>query len=124
MSKGWKKADIKDIPPMEDSFTKGWHSIRWHFGIKGFGVNAITRKKGEWLTKEHDELATGQQELFIITEGEAVFTIDGKKVTAPTGTAIAVEPEVKRAADALKTPTTMLIIGGHPNKKYVPQSWT
>ncbi len=123
-SQGWKMADVHDVPPMEDSFTKGWHSIRWYFGIKGFGVNAITRQKGEWLTKDHDEVSTDHQELFIILEGKAKFTLDGEKVMAPAGTIIFAEPKVKRAADALQTPTTMLIIGAPTNKKYTPQSWT
>ena len=108
---------------MEDSFTKGWHSIHWHFGIQGFGVNAITRSKGQWLTKMHDESDTGQQELFIIMEGKAQFIVAGQKVIAPEGTIISVEPGVMRAADALKTPTTMLIIGAPPDKKYQPPSW-
>ncbi len=122
-SRGWKVADVHDVPPMEEGFTKGWHSLRWYFGIKGFGVNAFTRSKGEWLTKEHDEKDTGQQELFIIMEGEAEFTINGKKIIAPAGTIIEVDPEIKRAADALATPTTMLIIGAPADKKYAPPDW-
>jgi mannose-6-phosphate isomerase-like protein (cupin superfamily) len=120
---GWKADNIQDIPPMKDSFTKGWHSVRWHLGIEGFGVNAITRNKDEWLTKEHDELETGQQELFVILEGHAEFTLDGEKLDAPTGIAIAVDPEVKRSADALVSPTTMLIIGAPTGKSYKPPSW-
>lgn len=116
-------ANVNDIPPMEESFTKGWHSLRWYFGIKGFGVNAITRDKGEWLTKDHDELETGQQELFIILEGKAEFTLDGQKVVSRRGSMIAVEPEVKRSADSLATPTTMLIIGAPADKKYIPPNW-
>lgn len=109
---------------MEESFTKGWHSIRWYFGIRGFGVNATTRKKGEWLTKDHDELDTGQEELFVILEGKAEFTLDGDKITAPIGTTLFVQPHVRRSADALATPTTMLIIGSPADKKYKRQSWT
>ncbi len=123
MTKGWKKAEIHKIPPMKKTFTEGWHSVRWHFGIQGFGINAITRKKGEWLTKDHDEKDTGQQELFIILEGRAKFSLDGQKVLAKTGTMIAVEPLVTRSADALETPTTMLIIGAPATKKYKPPSW-
>ena len=124
LKNGWKVAKVHDIPPMEESFTRGWHSIRWYFGIKGFGVNAITRKKGEWLTKDHDELSTGQEELFVILEGKAEFTIDGNKIPAPAGAMVFVEPQVRRLADALVTPTTMLIVGSPANKKYKRQSWT
>ncbi|HVO86364.1 MAG TPA: hypothetical protein VMT23_01350 [Candidatus Binatia bacterium] len=123
-SSGWKLADVHDIPPMADSFSKGWHSVRWFFDIKGFGVNAVTRNKGDWLTKDHDEVKTGQQELFVILEGAARFTLDGKKVVVPAGGMLAVEPQVVRRADSLKTPTTMLIIGSPKNKLYKPASWS
>ena len=124
MTKGWKVEHINDVPPKEDSYTKGWKSIRWHMGIDAFGVNAIAREKGEWLTKEHDEVDTDQQELFIITEGQAEFTVDGKKFKAGPGTLVAVtDPRIKRGADALVTPTTMLIIGGPAGKVYKPPSW-
>lgn len=120
---GWKIADVHDIPPLKDSFTSGWHSVRHYFNIEGFGVNAVTKNAGDWLTKEHDESESGQQELFVVLEGEAEFSLDGKKVKAPAGSFISVEPHVKRGADAIVSPTTLLIIGAPVSAKYQPPGW-
>jgi uncharacterized cupin superfamily protein len=122
-SKGWKVANINNVPPFKASWSKGWHSIRHHFGITGFGVNAATRAKGESITPEHDEVETGQQELFIVIDGKAEFILDGKKTTLSKGDMIAIEPEVKRQATALTTPTVVLTVGGTPGKAYEIGPW-
>lgn len=122
-SKGWKVADVNDIPPVKASWSKGWHSIRHFFGITGFGVNAVTRNKGGSLTPEHDEMKSGQQELFVVLEGKAEFVLGGEKVLANKGMAVAIEPNIKRQATALVSPTTIMAVGGTPGKAYKIQSW-
>lgn len=123
MKQGWKIEHINDVPPMKDTFSKGWKSIRWHMGIESFGVNGVTKSKGEWLTPVHDEKDGNQDELFIVMEGEAEFELAGKKVKAPAGTLIAIKPPVRRGALALKTPTTLLIIGAPIGAVYEPPDW-
>lgn len=123
MSKGWKVADVHDIPPIKASWSKGWHSIRHFFGITGFGVNGVTRNKGEILTPEHDEMKSGQQELFVVLEGKAEFVLDGEKSVATEGMLVAIEPSIKRQATALVSPTTIIAVGGAPGKAYEIQSW-
>ncbi|MBX4201289.1 hypothetical protein KW803_00125 [Candidatus Saccharibacteria bacterium] len=123
MSKDWKIENIKDVPPMKDTFSKGWKSIRWHMGIESFGVNGVTKPRGEWLTPIHDETDGNQDELFMVVEGSAEFHLDGKKIKASEGTLVSVKPKVKRGVLALKTPTTLLIIGAPIGAIYEPPSW-
>jgi uncharacterized cupin superfamily protein len=123
MSQNWKIEHIDNVPPMKDSFQKGWKSVRWHMNIESFGVNASTRNKGEVLTPVHDELDGNQDELFVVLEGLAEFEMDGKKVKAPAGTLVSVKPSVKRGAVALEDKTTVLIIGSPIGKIYSPPSW-
>lgn len=119
----WKIKNLEEVPPMKDSFTPGWHSVRWFFDIEGFGVNAITRQKGERLTKTHDEVKTNQQELFIVTEGKVKFLLDGEEVIGQKGDLLVVEQEFKRSADALVSPTTLIIVGAPKKGTYIPPSW-
>jgi uncharacterized cupin superfamily protein len=91
--------------------------------IRAFGVNAVTVGAGEELVKPHDEAQSMQQELFVILSGEAEFELDGQKLNADTGTAVAVDPNVERSAMALKSPTSVLIIGAKPGEIYIPPSW-
>jgi uncharacterized cupin superfamily protein len=120
---GWKIDHIDNVPPMKDTFSKGWKSIRWHMGIEAFGVNGVTKPKGEWLTPVHNEANENQDELFIVFEGTAEFELDGKKVKAPKGSIVSVRPDVKRGALALETPTTLIIIGAPIGQVYKPPSW-
>ena len=119
----WKLEHIDDVPPMKETFQKGWKSVRWHMGIESFGVNASTRNKGEVLTPVHDEIEGNQDELFVVVEGAAEFELDGQKVKAPTGTLLSVKPNVKRGAKALEDKTTILIIGAPIGQIYKPPSW-
>jgi uncharacterized cupin superfamily protein len=123
MSQDWKLEHIDDVPPMKDTFQKGWKSVRWHMNIESFGVNASTRNKGEVLTPVHDELDGNQDELFLVLEGTAEFELDGEKIQAEAGTLLSVKPRVKRGAKALEDKTTILIIGAPIGKVYTPPSW-
>lgn len=119
----WKIEHVNSVPPMKDGMSKGWKSVRWHMGIESFGVNAVTKSKGEWLTPIHDEAKEKQDELFVVMEGLAEFHLDGQKVKAPPGTLVSAKPSVKRGALALKTPTTILLIGSPIGEVYKPVSW-
>jgi uncharacterized cupin superfamily protein len=121
--KRWKIENIDNVPPMKDTFSKGWKSIRWHMGIESFGVNGVTKPKGEWLTPIHDERDGNQDELFVVMEGLAEFDLDGQRLNAPAGTLVSVKPEVKRGVISAKTPTTLLIIGAPVGKIYQPPDW-
>ena len=123
MSKGWKLEALKDVPPKKDTYSKGWKSIRWHMDIEAFGANGVTKPKGEWLTPIHDEKEDNQDELFVVMEGMAEFDLDGEKVKASAGTLLSVKPAVKRGALALKTPTTLLIIGSSIGAVYKHPDW-
>lgn len=123
MSKDWKVEHINDIPPKKGGMSKGWKSVRWYMGIEAFGVNAVTKPKGEWLTTVHDEVKEKQDELFVVTEGLAEFHLDGKKVKAGPGTLVSARPNVRRGVLSLKSPTTILIIGSPIGEIYKPVSW-
>ena len=60
----------------------------------------------------YDEGASGQQELYLVLEGEAMFELDGEEAHLGRGTALAItEPSVRRSARAVRPGTTLLIVG-------------
>ena len=123
MGKNWKVEHINDVPPRKDGMSKGWKSVRWHMDIESFGVNAVTKPKGEWLTPVHDEVNENQDELFLVIEGLAEFHLDGEVVKAGPGMLVSAKPIVERGALSLKTPTTILLIGSPIGEIYKPVSW-
>jgi hypothetical protein len=98
-------------------------AVRERLDIQAFGVNAFRAVADEGhVVREHDEVglgATGQQELYVVLNGGATFSIDGERVDVPAGSLVFVrDPAVKRSAVATEAGTTVLAIGGTPGQAY------
>jgi len=120
---GWQVADVNDVPPVKPDWPQTWKSIRHHFGITAFGMNAVTKDAGQVLIPEHDERASGQQEIYFVHAGEAVATLGDERVTVPAGGLIGVEPDVTRKIESTASPTTLLCVGGTPGVAYEVGAW-
>jgi hypothetical protein len=93
--------------------------IREHLGIHAFGFNIRTPEDGV-LVNEHDEASTGQEELYVVLDGNVTFEIDGEAVEATRGTLLAVAPQSRRKATG---EGTVLVIGGKPGEAYQGVDW-
>jgi tetratricopeptide (TPR) repeat protein len=101
-----------------------WLPIRRRFGIEAFGVNAWRADEGKDVIGEHDETANGHQELYLVLEGHATFTVDGEEIDAPVGTLVAVpDVEVKRKAVAQTNGTTIIAVGAPAGEPYELPAW-
>ena len=67
---GWMIEHVDDVPPVKPDWPATWKSIRHHFNITAFGINAVTKEAGNVLIPEHDETESGQQELYFVHKGE------------------------------------------------------
>jgi mannose-6-phosphate isomerase-like protein (cupin superfamily) len=94
--------------------------VREHLGIHAFGVNAFTPNEEGTLINEHEESGSGQEELYIVLDGNATFEIDGENVDAPAGTLVFVPPNVQRKATG---DGTVLALGGTPGEAYQALDW-
>jgi len=120
---GYKVARLEEIDEFDDGRCPA-RTVRAHFGISSFGINAWTAKKqGDRLINEHDEADDGQEELYLVHQGRARFELDGKAVDAPAGTFVYVEPSVKRTAFAEEVGTTLIALGGKPGEAYEVSGW-
>ena len=118
-----------ELPPNPDHPEwPNWATVRLHFGIESFGVNAWRAPEaGIQLIGEHDELgerAGRHEELYFVAEGRARFTVAGDGVDAPAGTFVFVrDPEAKRAAVAEEAGTVVVVVGGRPGEAFTPSPW-
>ena len=94
--------------------------VREHLGIHAFGINAFRPDEDGTLINEHDESGSGQEELYIVLDGNATFEIDGETVDAPAGTLLFVQPESRRKATG---DATVLVLGGTPGEAYQALDW-
>jgi len=110
----WQVARLDDIERRGRSIP-----VREHLGIHGFGVNAWRPDDGGLLINEHDETG-GQEELYVVLDGNATFEIDGETIDAPAGTLLYVRPESRRKATG---DATVLVVGGTPGEAYQGLDW-
>jgi quercetin dioxygenase-like cupin family protein len=104
--------------------SNGWTPIRRELDVRSFGINAWHGDDGAQLVGEHTEASSGHEELYIVIEGAARFTVDGEERDARAGTVVFVsDPESKRAAVATADGTTVISVGGKPGEAYVPRAW-
>ena len=94
--------------------------VREHLGISAFGVNAYTPGEDGTLIGEHDEVGSGQEELYVVLDGKATFEIDGDTVEAPAGTFVLVPPESRRKATGNGT---VLVVGATPGEAHRAFDW-
>jgi len=120
---GWMVEQVDEVPPVKPDWPATWKSVRHHFGITAFGVNAVTKDAGNVLIPEHSEEESGQQELYFVHAGAVTATLDGEALSVATGGLIAVEPQVRRKIESTASPTTLLVIGGTPGKAYEIGAW-
>ena len=111
----WKVARLDDIERRGRDIP-----VREHLGIHAFGVNAYTPGEDGTLISEHDESGTGQEELYLVLDGNATFEIDGEAIDAPAGTLVYVGPDSRRKATG---DGTVLAVGATPGKAYEAVDW-
>ena len=114
-------ARLEEIEEVNDGRCP-FHAVRHHFGITAFGINAWSgREAGDRIINEHDEAdVDGNEELYLVTQGHAVFELDGERRDARAGTFVFVRPGVKRTAFAEEPGTTVVAVGGVPGKYETP----
>ena len=101
-----------------------WRPVRRRLGITAFGVNAYVGGSGEHVVEEHTEATNGHEELYVVVDGRATFSLDGEEIDAPAGTLVFVrDPAARRSAVAAEDGTTVLAIGGRPGEPYEPSAW-
>ena len=96
--------------------------LRRTLDIGAFGASATYQAKtGEDVVGEHDELGPGadkHEELYVVVQGSATFTLDGEEVDAPQGTVVFVQPAATRKAVATSDDTIVLAVGGRRGEAY------
>jgi len=95
--------------------------VRRRLSISSFGIQAYRAPSGIDVIREHDETLlgeAGQEELYVVLSGAAMFEIDGESFEAPAGSLVHVQPTAKRKATAKEDGTTILVVGGTPGQAY------
>jgi tetratricopeptide (TPR) repeat protein len=121
--KAYRVVSLDGIEPRDEDNGRVRLALRQELDIEAFGVNAYRAVADDaQIINEHVELglsSAGQQELYVVLNGGATFSIDGERVEAPAGSLVFVpDPATKRGAVATEVGTTVLAIGATPGEAY------
>ena len=91
--------------------------------VGAFGVGAaFQRKAGATVVPWHHEAGPGgdrHEELYVVVQGSATFTVNDETIEAPLGTAVFVhDPAATRSAVATSDDTLVLAVGGPRGTAY------
>jgi mannose-6-phosphate isomerase-like protein (cupin superfamily) len=103
-----------------------WHPIRPLLGVRAIGVSAYSaREAGETVVEPHDESSDGRghEELYVVLQGAARFTVGGEELDANPGTLVLVRAGTHREAVATEPGTLMLAVGGPPTFEPAGSEW-
>lgn len=112
---GYAVVDIDEIPFRWGTFK----FVRHHLGASAFGFAQIEFPPGK-VGAEHDESASGQEEVYLTLAGGGTLEIDGEAVEMKPGRYVLVPPEAKRRPTAGADGMSFLVIGGVPGGVYEP----
>ena len=123
MAAGYTIKHRDEFEAMEGSGDTTWKLARKALGTSAFGFNLVEIAPGGQIP-EHDESESGQVELYVILEGEAMLRIEGEDHPAPAGTFASIEPPASRTIlNRSDAGVTAMLIGVHPDGGYEPLSW-
>jgi uncharacterized cupin superfamily protein len=113
--------DLNAVPVAPTEFGH-WAALNAALGVDAFGVNVVEARPGDELDLAHDEIDTGQQEIFVVVAGRARFTVAGEAIDAGPGTVVGVgDPALVRGYQALEPGTRVLCIGARPAPGSAPR---
>jgi mannose-6-phosphate isomerase-like protein (cupin superfamily) len=123
---GWQSVRLDEIEPL--SVVNGtllWRPVRRTLDVGAFGINAyVAPSAGDDVVEEHTESSLRHEEIYIVLNGRATFTLGDEKLDAPAGTVVFIrDPLVKRHALAEEPGTQVLAIGGPRGEAYEPSPW-
>ena len=111
----WKVAHVGDIDRRGRDLP-----VREYLGIHAFGVNAFGPGDDGMLVNEHDEVGSGQEELYVVLDGNVTFEVDGEVVDAKPGTLLFVGPQARRKATG---DGTLIVVGATTGEAYQAIDW-
>ena len=94
--------------------------------LKGAEIlgQTVEDEVGADIISAHDERSLGHEELYVVVEGHATFTVEGEEVDGPAGTILFLsDPAVRRGARVKEGRTTVLTVGAKPGEAFTVSTW-
>jgi len=90
-------------------------------GVSSFGMNVLQLPPSWEGYPEHDHADDGQEEVYVVLEGDATLIADGERFLLKPWTLARVGPDQKRKIVPGSDGATILALGGIPGKAFAPR---
>ncbi len=87
--------------------------VRRELGVEAFGINRFDIGPGG-RGREHDETASGQEEVSFVVAGDGYWEVDGERVDVREGSFIRFDPETTRCPVAGPNGLAFVSVGCAP----------
>lgn len=95
-----------------------FRAAREAMGIESWGMNILDLDPHCEGYPEHDHKGDGQEELYVILQGQATLIVDGQPQPLESGQMVRVGPELTRKFVTKDQGVRILALGGTPGKAY------
>ncbi|WP_435180264.1 cupin domain-containing protein [Halorussus sp. AFM4] len=102
----YTKVDSRDVDPIGG----GLRFLRDPLDCEKLGVSVLDADPG-WTGKEHDHAEDGQEEVYVLLEGEATVTVEGEDVELSAREALRIPADATRQICNGDTESTFVLVG-------------
>lgn len=102
----YNKVDSRDVEPIAD----GMRFLRDPLDCEKLGVTILDADPG-WTGKEHDHADDGQEEVYVLLEGEATVMVEDEAVDLKAGEALRIPADATRQIKNGDTESKFVLVG-------------
>lgn len=113
--------NIAEIPHYQGEYAIPkirFRPARAALGVSAWGMNVLELEAGCDGCPEHEHLADGQEEVYVVLEGSVVLRAEGQERVLRRGDMARVPAEVIRKLITRESGAVVLALGGTPGKAY------
>jgi mannose-6-phosphate isomerase-like protein (cupin superfamily) len=122
VSEGYEILTLSEVEAFPHREGTNLIPVRHTLGFQPAGVNAWKADAGGQVMPPHEE-DSGNEELYVVVQGRATFTVGEETADAPAGTLVFVPPQIFRSATAEEDDTIVFVVGGSIGEAFNAGGW-
>ena len=103
----YDRLDYTEVEPIAE----GMHFLREPLNCEELGVTVVEVSEG-WTGKPHDHAESGEEEVYVLLEGEVTMEVDDEELSLSAGDTVRVDPDATRQLHVESD--SQLVVAGAP----------
>lgn len=103
---GYTKTNYTDVEPVAEAM----YFLRDPLDCENLGVTVVDCEPG-WTGKEHDHTEEGEEEVYVLVEGEATVVVEDDEVEMEEGDALRIPSDATRTIENGEVESQFVLVG-------------